>query len=363
MPFAFSRWSRRLTCSLALLGAVALAAALPPTAAAETIPPTDDRLQYSGRWDTKAATPTSVWSAATVRFHIKGTACKAIITSTGNNYASICIDGKFTTKLKLTKAKDPVTIAEDLPAGEHLIELVKATEPYQGSMDFGGLDLPAGTTLLKPAPLTRRIDFIGDSITCGYGNEDNDRTHHFSPSTSNAALTFGVFTARKLHADWTCVAISGIWLSQPKDKREILPVIYPRLTLSKTSAWDFTRNIPDAVVIDLGTNDSGGKPFDADKFKAAWAPFVSDIRKNYPKAHIFCTVGPMGQSKQMEELIAEAVTDINKSGDAKVYAIKLPRQDEKIDGIGADWHPTVKCHARMADILAPLIAEKLNWKV
>jgi endoglucanase len=164
----------------------------------------------------------------------------------------------------------------------------------------------------------------------------------------------------RLKADWTCVSISGIWLSQRKSG-EPLPTIYPRLTLAAKSVWHFAQMVPDAVVINLGTND-GGKPFDAEKYQKAWAPFVARIRKNYPKAHIFCTIGPMGQSKQMQDLIAQAVADINQAGDARVYAVKLPVQDEKIDGIGADWHPTVKCHQRMADTLAPIIAEKLNWK-
>ena len=349
----------RHTRPFALLSVLILLAGLPLRAAAEQIAPTDERIQFSGRWDLKSGTPSSVWSAATVRFRLNGTACKAIVTSTGDNYVSICVDGKFVSKAKLGKAKDPITVAENLTAGEHTIELVKATEPYQGSMVFGGLELPAGATLLKPAPVTRRIEFLGDSITCGYGNEDTNRNNHFKPETSNAALTYGVFTARQLKADWTCVAISGIWLSQPKSG-EPLPKIYPRLTLSAQSTWDFTRNVPDAVVINLGTNDSGGKPFDAEKYQAAWAPFVADIRKNYPKAHIFCTIGPMGQSKQMQDLITQAVADINKAGDTRVYDVKLPRQDEKIDGIGADWHPTVKCHQRVADVLAPLIAEKLR---
>lgn len=360
MLFASSRSRRR---PLALLGALILLAVAPLSAGAEQIAANDERIQLSGRWDTKSASPSSVWSAATVCFRINGTACKAIVTSPGDNYLSICVDGKFVSKTKLGKTKDPIAVAEGLTAGEHLIELVNATEPYYGSMVFGGLDLPAGTTLLKAPPVTRRIEFLGDSITCGYGNEDSDRNHHFKTSTANAALTYGVFAARQLKADWTCVAISGIWLSQPMDPtKEPLPKIYPRMTLSKQSSWDFTRDIPDAVVINLGTNDSGGKPFDADKYKAAWVSFVSDIRKNYPKAHIFCTIGPMGQSKQMQDYITQAVAEINTAGDAKVYDIKLPRQDEKIDGIGADWHPTVKCHQRVADVLAPMIAEKMGWK-
>jgi lysophospholipase L1-like esterase len=119
--------------------------------------------------------------------------------------------------------------------------------------------------------------------------------------------------------------------------------------------------VPDAVVVNLGTNDSGHKDMKPEAYTQAWRDFIKTLRGHYPQAHIFCTVAPMGSHPALEACIKTAVEEANAAGDAKVHAIHLPEQDEKLDGIGADWHPTVKCHERLAGVLAPLIGKALGW--
>ncbi len=50
---------------------------------------------------------------------------------------------------------------------------------------------------------------IGDSISCGYGNEGKSQNEHFSPDTENARDAYGAIAARRLGADYACVAWSG----------------------------------------------------------------------------------------------------------------------------------------------------------
>ncbi len=39
----------------------------------------------------------------------------------------------------------------------------------------------------------------------------------------------------------------------------------------------------------------------------------------------------------------------------------IPNQNMGADGIGADWHPSVKTHQKMADVIAAAIKKELAW--
>ena len=100
-------------------------------------------------------------------------------------------------------------VVSGLTAGEHTVRLVKATEPMIGVTQIQGFQLSAGGQLLpQPAP-RRRLEVIGDSISCGYGNEGANQNEHFTPKTENAYFTYGADAARSLGADYVCLAWSG----------------------------------------------------------------------------------------------------------------------------------------------------------
>ena len=50
------------------------------------------------------------------------------------------------------------------------------------------------------------MEVIGDSISCGYGNEAANEHEHFSPTTENAYFSYGAIAARAFNADYTCIA-------------------------------------------------------------------------------------------------------------------------------------------------------------
>jgi hypothetical protein len=98
---------------------------------APNIAPNDERIQLSGRWDTKNAAPTSPWSGVAIRFHFSGAACSAIFTTSGDDYIAVCVDGKFVSKIHLTNSKDPIVIADKLQPGEHDVDIIKATHHFR----------------------------------------------------------------------------------------------------------------------------------------------------------------------------------------------------------------------------------------
>ena len=58
--------------------------------------------------------------------------------------------------------------------------------------------------------------------------------------------------------------------------------------------WDFSKWKPDAVVINLGTNDFSTEPHPIETvFNRKYTHLVKFIREQYGEIPIFCVVGPM----------------------------------------------------------------------
>jgi len=117
----------------------------------------------------------------------------------------------------------------------------------------------------------------------------------------------------------------------------------------------------DAVVINLGTNDfNPGDPGNA--YTMALGTFVDTVRGRYPDAWIFCAVGTMYNASQHAKALSYAQSAVAaRGGDTgKVAAIDLGSQDA-LQGTGCDWHPSAAEDQRMADILVPILRQKLGW--
>jgi lysophospholipase L1-like esterase len=123
--------------------------------------------------------------------------------------------------------------------------------------------------------------------------------------------------------------------------------------------WDFASWIPDAVVINLGTNDFGlGDP--GAGFGDAYQTFVRRVRANYPAAHILCTFGPMMSAEQVMKARGYVDAMIATLGDARVTYFDYPTQDPA-NGYGCDWHPSRATNQLMADRLTAELRRLLGW--
>jgi hypothetical protein len=97
-----------------------------------------------------------------------------LLTDGSNDYDAF-IDG-VPGQVIATGSAGQYTVA-GLGSGTHALQLVKRTEASYGIATFHGFVLDAGAALLPPSPApSRRMEFVGDSLACGYGDE--------SPSSS-----------------------------------------------------------------------------------------------------------------------------------------------------------------------------------
>ena len=333
----------------------------------DTTPSNTDVL-FIGRFDTSdPAGPKFAWSATTIKANFQGTGISVNLKSSGDNWFNVIIDGIVQTPINVPSGTaSSFTLASGLANRNHTVELVKRTEANVGDTQFLGFTVMDGSLLAPPAASSRRIEFIGDSITCGYGNEGTSQYQSFTTKNENAYLAYGALTARLLGADPISVSWSGKGVINNYDggTTDLMPSLYSRiLPYNTTPEWDSSQWIPQVVVLNLCANDFNIGIPDRTAFTTEYASFVGRIRDQYPNAHIYCALGPTlygGDLTSARDYISTVVTQKNSSGDQNVHFIEFPMQNAS-NGYGEDWHPSVKTHELMANKLASQIRIDLGW--
>ena len=333
-----------------------------------TAPTGEPAVRFVGRMDTSdAARPKFAWSGSGVVARFRGTQVSASF-SGGQEY-TVVLDGDV--KDKFVPGQGMAPVVSNLPDGEHTIELYRRTEANEGVSQFLGFDFGSGALLAPPPAPTRRIEIIGDSISCGYGNEGADMNCGFTPQTENHYLTYGAIAARALGAELVTVAWSGKGVicnygdGADSCNNNPMPVYYDRtLPNDAASKWDHSRFAPDAIVINLGTNDfsTDSDPSQQD-FVGAYEQFVTNIRSKHPNARILLTNGSMLSGEDLTKArsyIEAVVTSFKGKGDDKISSFTIEPQNSA-DGYGCDWHPSRATHQKMAAVLESALKAALGW--
>ncbi|MDR3689726.1 MAG: GDSL-type esterase/lipase family protein [Fimbriimonas sp.] len=320
------------------------------------VAPSDPRIVYVGRFDwTDKASPTCEWSASEVRLRVQGATFTATVDDANGCGWEIVIDGKATGVLPLKKGADTyaVNLGND---SVHEVSLVRRAEAFMGPTSFKGFEVPNGK-LLKAKPRSRHIEVVGDSITCGYGNEGKDQNERFRPETENAYESYASVAARLLDADVTIIAWSGRKMWPDNTTPEIYDTILPN---EGKGQYDFKGPVPSAVVINLATNDFGKSAPDEDGWTRAYETFIRRIWSHYPKAQIYAATGPMmvgDPLAKLQQYLQKISTDMN---DPRLHLIDFETQKQE-NGLGSDWHPSVKTDEIMGAQLAGVIKRDLHW--
>jgi len=266
---------------------------------------------------------------------------------------------------------------------EHVVRFIKLSENANGTLRITGVK--ADGKIEPTAAKEKKIEFIGDSITCGYGVDGTDGS--FSTITEDGSKTYAYKVAQKFDADFSLFAFSGFGIISgyttdgERNTASTVPQYYDKLGFSyycqfgsdntqmKDVDYDFDQFDPDLVVINLGTNDNSylnsvsseeKKASEKEDFTAEYAKFITAIRAAHPDAEILCTLGIMGQELYPE--IEKAVEQYKEeTGDEKVNAFKFNVQDIANNGKGIDWHPAPQSHIDAAHELIEEIETLYGW--
>ncbi|MEP7230195.1 MAG: SGNH/GDSL hydrolase family protein [Ginsengibacter sp.] len=320
----------------------------------------DTKFSYIGRFDfSNPEQPAFMYSGSAIKTVFSGTSVEmAMKDDSLRNYFTIIIDDSVF-KLKTDKSTGIYLLAKSLFNKKHTLQILRRTEWHGGDSHFVGLYLDAEGQLFKPTVSKRSIEFIGDSYTCGYGNEGKSHDEHFDYATENNYLSYGAITARALQAEYIGICLSGIGMYQGYGggTEFVMPNFYDDVTHSKKLRWNFAAHQPAMVVINLSGNDFSAA-LDSVKFTTAYLNFLERVRKNYPYSTIVCAAGPSGEGEKFntQKSYIETVVNTFKKGDKAVHYFAFsPFQMN-----GSDWHPNVAEHKNMAAELIPFLKTLLN---
>lgn len=222
-----------------------------------------------------------------------------------------------------------------------------------------------------------KIEFIGDSITCGYGVDDPVAEHKFKTSTEDFTKAYAYKTANLLNADYSAFSISGYGIISGYTTEEeplrthLVPPYYKALGFSYVAfedgrkpqeiPWDFSRYVPDLIVINLGTNDASyckSIPDRCQWYERDYVAFLKEVRENNPTAKILCALGIM-EDTLCDYVEGAAEKYSAETGDKEIYTLRFTPHDGSL-GYAADWHPSEATHEIAAEKAAEKIREILG---
>lgn len=312
-----------------------------------------------GRFDLSANGQAAfTWPGSAIEFRFEGSQASIAIASQGKTRFSLSVDNQV--KDFWTEAGSKTyLLASNLTKGIHVIRLTRVNESTAGVTSFTSDPQVDGKLLTIEAP-KKRLLVIGDSITAGYGVEGANQSCHYTLDTSNQQLTYAALAAKNLGADLHAIAWSGIgaWRSYG-EKTPVNQTIldrYPRaLADEKNSLWNTAKYIPDAVLINIGTNDFWDGAV-TEEYKQGMTKLIAKVQTDYVNKPIYLIVSPMLTDKKHEaqKQILNSLT----SSQIKVFDLG---ESTGAEGFGCDYHPNTTTHARLGKELETKLKAELNW--
>lgn len=225
-------------------------------------------------------------------------------------------------------------------------------------------------------PQTRRIEFVGDSITAATNvvrpagvQRCGDSGYQSDWSLSYSGLLCGAF-----NASCSTIAVGGKCMLRECGGLQ-MPDYYGSLFYddAPNRTFDFKSWVPDAIVINLGTNDMRviGDPSSSlgAKFTSDTVQFMKNATQLYnkPEIQFFLTTGPMENTTA--PLTKQAIENANAQGiratlidmsTACVDAVQhAPGDSDGCDGCAN--HPGIFGHRGMYEAARPVIEKVMGW--
>ena len=327
-----------------------------------------DKIKILGRGMEADGGITADWPAAGIEFKAY---CENTVSVTASCRGpmisfSVYVDNVLQPNAALFFASNPTTvIASNLTAGEHSFRLVRRNMAESGNtpalISLTGIEV-YGELTEKPADKQYLIEFVGDSITCGYGIGD------LNPA--DGSNTYATKTAKQLDADYSVIAVSGIGVYKGTS-RHASTVVNMATTYdlnnwyrNPQAAYTPSRQA-DVVVVNLNTNDNSqvasltGEDLEAAEsgYKEAARLLLQKIRTAHgDDVKIVWVMGMMSNSTVPEKVRADEWLQqifVELGGEsAGYYTLSLIRNTSADAG-----HPNASNHSINATRLAMFIEE------
>lgn len=247
---------------------------------------------------------------------------------------------------------------------------------------------------LPVSPRERKLEFIGDSITSGEGDIGAKKEEDWVPMLFCAENNYAVMTAYRLNADLRVLSQCGwgVVCGWNNDPAAVLPPYYTQVcglltgernrALGAQGENDFSAWQPDAVIINLGTNDCGAfsqppfrnpetgelfasrtredgtfEPEDLLRLQRGVKSFLKVLRRRNPNALLLWAYGMLGG--ELSKTISAAVEEYAaETGDERAFYLQM---QDHIQHRGARNHPGRGAHVLAAEELSQKLCRLLSW--
>lgn len=324
------------------------------------------------------------FSASGIEFQFTGLTCE--VTLVGDSMANtgegeghqaryaIYVDDQLVLEDLLKETEKNICIYEESVRKDAIIRIIKLSESSDSSLGIKNIKVIDGE--IKPTKEKKfKMEFIGDSITCGYGI-DGDLGDTYKTSNENATKAYAYKAVQALDADYSMVAFSGHGVISGytdngviNDSFLVMPYYdkigksygkIPQFIAPETIPWDFEQFKPNLIVVNLGTNDAsycGTQVERCEAYELGYVEMLKQIREYNKDATILCVLGIMGDT--LYPYVENAVSKYKEeTQDKNVLSMKFDEQDPE-DGYGVDWHPSEITHEKAAQKLVAFIREHI----
>ena len=284
--------------------------------------------------------------------YIEGTVTLSV-NATAETYFTVTVDSvRMQNRLKANAGKSVLELASFADGGIHTIGILKQTEARLSLCSFSSLHFK-GYPQKAPAKKAHYVEFIGDSITCGYGILCANGTENGGSALyQDGTQTFAFLAAQKWNADHSMISCSGIGITQGSASVPyVASQLFFKQSVYRSQTQDFVpARVPDLVVINLGTNDSANAA-STSQFMKDVSALIDLIRTTYGKdVPIVWVYNMMNDSLFGSARLAIAAKGGENAG---IYTCQLNQNRD--GGVG---HPSLAAHATAAEQLASFVQEK-----
>ncbi len=281
---------------------------------------------------------------------------------------AVYLNGRLFEEKSVTGETEQITVDISPYKNGVSFKIVKLSEAQFSSMGVGKIGIYGEYTIAPAKESDLKIEFIGDSITCGYGLDEENQYGYFSTKTENFLKTYAYLTASELRADYSVVAFSGYgvysgFTSGKRNSDDVIFKYYERTDLVpfEENYWDFNSAENNLVVINLGTNDAsycGGSAYGREIFKNEYITLLKLVREKNPSAYILCILGDMNNS--MYTSIEKAVSEYS----AETYDYDVSASTISFDmgntDIVVDGHPGKAANEKASKELINIIRDLID---
>lgn len=327
-----------------------------------------------------------LWAGSGLEVYFTGSELHLLLEadfSAAEPWLAVEVNGAPLLRMPLGRGSQQICLFRGMTPGvPKRVRVFKETQPMAEDpahrLWVRGLEWENGTFLPLPET-TCRLEFIGDSLTSGEGLVGARQENDWVPALFSASGTWAKLTADLLNAEFRLISQSGwgVRSGWDNDPTHTLPSIYQQVcapasgpqneAMGTRLPHDFRSWQPDAVIVNLGTNDAGamsnplwlgpdGVSFRQTQneeglslFEDAAAGFLKELHRLNPDARLVwaygMAAGPLGPSLERAVLRFR-----QESGCRDAFYLQLPAVTN--DTMGSRMHPGPLCHRAAAEVTA-----------